>query len=674
MTQLREFAERILFGATLEDKLALPGRLDDSAPGPARAVPRYPSRPPELALDGGRVRGRFPGARELERPRRRGEVLHFFANHELLALELMALMLLRFPDAPADFRLGLVGVMVDEQRHMQLYLERMAGCGVALGELPVSDFFWRCLAQVGDLQGFLAGMSLTFEQANLDYSLYYGRAFAAAGDAQTAEVLRRVYEDEVRHVRHGLRWFRRWKPAGMDDFQAQLAVTPAPLSPARARGVDPSREARLEAGFDEAYLSALDVYSRSVGRPPVVRRFEPACELQVAAGRAVTPPAAVQALAEDLETLPMFLGPPDDVVLVRRAPDPGFLAGLKAAGFLPAEFAVGVEALAGRKLGGLEPWGWGPAARRDLGPLAAALVGGAPGPGRWPALYGKDRAAAIEAALLEGWDEDWLGGSGGICQSTAAVEAALARAERAVIKAPFAASGRGLLRWRGRWEEGQRAWVEAALERWGRVVVEPWLTRVLELSILLRVDGERVRRLGFGRSLVDDRGQYKGSVVGPLRRELPRELLRELSRDGRDPRRLERAADRIAEGVGAALLEAGFYGPAGVDTMLWRDGAGRLRLRPVLEINPRTTMGHLALALERRLAPGTVGVSWIASAAQARRTGRDLPGLAASLGEGTVALTDPARARRFVLFLTAGASLVEIRERLARAGVRLPAL
>ena len=55
---------------------------------------------------------------EIEQPRARGLLLHGFANHELLALELMGLTLLRFPDAPTAFRLDVARTLSEEQVHL----------------------------------------------------------------------------------------------------------------------------------------------------------------------------------------------------------------------------------------------------------------------------------------------------------------------------------------------------------------------------------------------------------------------------------------------------------------------------------------------------------------------------------------------------------------------------
>ena len=65
-------------------------------------------------------------------------------------------------------------------------------------------------------------MSLTFEQANLDFSLFYKEAFEQAGDIETAKVLNEVYEDEISHVSNGLKWFKKWKSKDLSDWQAYV--------------------------------------------------------------------------------------------------------------------------------------------------------------------------------------------------------------------------------------------------------------------------------------------------------------------------------------------------------------------------------------------------------------------------------------------------------------------
>ncbi|MFT4977073.1 MAG: uncharacterized ferritin-like protein (DUF455 family), partial [Myxococcota bacterium] len=292
---LRQWAEQILTGQHLTDKLAkAPPLLVDTRPGPPLSIIIPPGRPACLPLSDPRPRAAFPGPGALADPRVRGEVLHYFANHELLALELMALVLLRFPDAPRAFRRGLADTMTEEQRHLSLYLSRMGELGVELGEIPVNDFFWRCLSRVDSPAAFIAGMSLTFEQANLDYALHYRDAFTSHGDVQTAALMEEVCADEVGHVRHGLRWLRRWKPPGLDEWAAHAALLEHPLTLARARGRDFRRAPRREAGLPEAYIDRLEVYRHSKGRPPRIFYFNPGCEEEIVSGEDTLPAAALR--------------------------------------------------------------------------------------------------------------------------------------------------------------------------------------------------------------------------------------------------------------------------------------------------------------------------------------------------------------------------------------------
>src|SRR5258706_12689923 len=147
--ELREFAERVLFATTLGEKLLRPSDITDERPGPAFVTPAAPGRPAELQFKvTGEARDSFPGTKNLEQESERGRLLHFFANHELLATELMALVLLRFPEAPAAFRRGVAETLQDEQIHTRLYLERMKDCGMQFGALPVSGYFWRAISRM----------------------------------------------------------------------------------------------------------------------------------------------------------------------------------------------------------------------------------------------------------------------------------------------------------------------------------------------------------------------------------------------------------------------------------------------------------------------------------------------------------------------------------------------
>jgi uncharacterized ferritin-like protein (DUF455 family) len=208
--ELRDFAEQVLFATTLEDKLWPPKEITDERPGPAILPPQTPGRPARLQFKGRDSKTTsFPGVHRLDRESERGRLLHFFVNHELLATELMALVLLRFPDAPAAFRRGVLQTLKEEQEHTRLYLERMSACGIQFGELPVSGYFWRAVSKMETPMDYVAGLSLTFEQANLDFARHFARGFAAVGDDLTAQLLDRIYRDEIAHVAYGLKWFRR---------------------------------------------------------------------------------------------------------------------------------------------------------------------------------------------------------------------------------------------------------------------------------------------------------------------------------------------------------------------------------------------------------------------------------------------------------------------------------
>lgn len=146
-----------------------------------------------------------------------------------------------------------------------------------------------------------------------------------------------------------------------------------------------------------------------------------------------------------------------------------------------------------------------------------------------------------------------------------------------LLKRPFSTSGSGRRRVM-HIDPCDEGWL-AASWRHGGVMAEPFVQRLLDVSLHGYLD--RTGQLTAGRPLrqhCDERGQWLGSQ--PLAaRELPAE----------DQRALREALSLVA----AALAEARYFGPFGIDGFSYLDGE-HVRFNPRCEINARYTMNWVA--------------------------------------------------------------------------------
>lgn len=206
--ELRQWATRILGADTLEEKLLTPPILTDHTPGPA-VLWDTPSRPIGMEFKRHSKREKLPPFHEHASPDKRAACLHRFAGHELLAVEIMAYALLAFPDAPKHFRKGLANTLKEEQEHVRLYIERLAGLGVKFGDMPLYKHFWSYVPHLHTPMAYVSTMSLTFEMANLDFAPMYKKSFARNGDDLSAALMQRILEDEISHVSFGYQWLKK---------------------------------------------------------------------------------------------------------------------------------------------------------------------------------------------------------------------------------------------------------------------------------------------------------------------------------------------------------------------------------------------------------------------------------------------------------------------------------
>ncbi len=215
-----------------------------------------PGRPPELRP--ARRGERTPKQEALQEPHFRARALHAFFHHELQAAELMCWALLAFPDAEPEFKKGVLGICLDEIRHMNLYAERIRALGSELGAFGVRDWFWKRVPACRTKLEFVAVMGMGLEAANLEYAADFAARFRLAGDELGARAQERVAAEEVAHVAFATRWFKRWTGGcRFEDWAGQL---PPPISPWVLHGRPLAEVARLRAGMPAEFLAALRAY------------------------------------------------------------------------------------------------------------------------------------------------------------------------------------------------------------------------------------------------------------------------------------------------------------------------------------------------------------------------------------------------------------------------------
>jgi uncharacterized ferritin-like protein (DUF455 family) len=255
--ELRTFGERVLLSESLETKLErIREPFTDRVPGEVRRVVE-PVRSPDLIFAPRKAAPAMPHPSTFVDPRKRAIAHHILANHELQALEVMAWVLLAFPEAPSEFRLGLAAVMADEQRHTRMHAEQGAALGIRFGELPVNCYIWKKSQQFQSVLDYLAGLPLTFEGRNLDHTLEFEEYFEAAGDPKSAAIMKAIHRDEIHHVAFGLEWLHKLKPEGQSDWDTYVAHLHWPLRPDKSVGDIFHVEPRLAAGMSPEFIERL---------------------------------------------------------------------------------------------------------------------------------------------------------------------------------------------------------------------------------------------------------------------------------------------------------------------------------------------------------------------------------------------------------------------------------
>ena len=326
--------------------------------------------------------------------------------------------------------------------------------------------------------------------------------------------------------------------------------------------------------------------------------FNPGCEIEVAAGKAVySLPKYPAMLERDLSTLPMCLAAKGDCVLATKTQDLDFVDFFKD--YFPCEF-IDVDNKnpnsCAREFDLFCPWGISPRALR-VGEKFNFSAGYHDSPvGRWKPqhkqLFSRETSAAFFEKLttLPGYDEQVLPLKSQlpiIANTWDEASVFFAKhSEGAVFKAVFGSSGRGVRILSGNvMTSNLENWIRSIIKSQSAIACEHLFGKVVDFSMHYDIDGGQAKFVGVSTFSTSETGAYIGSRVGRLA-ELP--LIKTLTAK-------ELSGLHIMALDGSPYTK--FYcGPLGIDCMVYRED-GQLKVNPCIEINCRHSMGRLAMQI-----------------------------------------------------------------------------
>lgn len=584
---------QILKGGSLADKLSAKDLRFDDLEWPSAA-------PDELIIEQpgrtGRLKPRtepdsqnqFPKTSELKQESARGRLLHFFANHELLAIETMAYALLKFPTAPDSFKRGLFRTLQDEQRHLSQYIHRMHEFGVDLGDIPLNLYFWNTLKTIQTPLDYVVQMSLTFEQANLDFAEEYAVLLEnQIGDQTTAQLLREVHDDEIKHVAHGWKWFQEWKKESAPtktDFEFYQTALPFPMTARRARGKKFfAASARKQAGLTPDFIDSVRITGGSRGRVPNLYVFNPECEIETENTK-LSP--ALKSKIDDLRPLLLWCASEEDLVELEQQPPLDFLKEVfRIKGALPEILTENHPLNTDRIIHEFKPWGWGVGAWNKLNTLPNTV--------REKPKFPQDLHS--KNLFSKNYFKEKFQTPGQSIPNTNAWEAFIqshpdSTTQTWIVKSDKSASGRG--------HQLIQAPLTKTPSKAPPFVIEPFLKKVFDFSIQYEISRDGKFKAFEPRMFKNDKHfQYQGAFLGQ-----PDDVAPEL---------LNVRATHIP--IIEHLSMLGYHGPVGIDALVYEDENGELRPEPVIEVNARMTMGRVAHHIEESMkkALGHIRGVWV---------------------------------------------------------------
>ena len=215
------------------------------------SITKFPDAPKLLAP-------RDMPRRGLNSPKGKAAFFHALAHIEFVAIYLAWDMLYRFRGLPEKFYQDWLQVADEEAQHFALIREHLLGMGVDYGDLPAHRGLWDHAEDTADdILARLAIVPRCMEARGLDITPKMIEKFKLQGDQESVNLLTRILDDEVGHVKIGSYWFKNiCQQRGINHEEKYIELIEK-FYVGKPKGPF-NRELRIIAGFSNAEINWLE--------------------------------------------------------------------------------------------------------------------------------------------------------------------------------------------------------------------------------------------------------------------------------------------------------------------------------------------------------------------------------------------------------------------------------
>jgi uncharacterized ferritin-like protein (DUF455 family) len=199
-------------------------------------------------------------------------------NQEVQTLEVAALCLSDYPDAPWALRMELARQCWDEARHAELMYHHLKELGGWKGMYPIANLDWSVVAMLDSLPARLAVQHRTFEAGSLDIEVAAVPMLRDMGHDGQAELTDAIEADEIQHVRFANEWLKHLTDAQpravmqVAQAMAWLRKLVEATSLDALKVISTNDETRQLAGFSNAEVASVSLLDNAgIGSIPGAR-------------------------------------------------------------------------------------------------------------------------------------------------------------------------------------------------------------------------------------------------------------------------------------------------------------------------------------------------------------------------------------------------------------------